>query len=79
MDGSQALHTSLIDAFECAHPQLEVGVDRVFHEHGNVNSPERVGQSLHCEGVGTGACAHPQYVDTVFQCQLHVLGSSHFG
>ena len=73
MDGSDAADAGVADAFDGADPQLEVGADGVFHQHGDVLSPERVGDLLHGEGVGGRAGADPQQVDAARQRRGDVL------
>ena len=67
VDGSDAADAGVADAFDGADPQLEVGADGAFHQHGVVLSPERVGDLLHGEGVGGRAGADPQQVDAARQ------------
>ena len=78
MDGSEPLHTSLVESLHCPYPQLDVGVDGILHEDGNVNTLQGVGKCLHCKGVGCGAGANPKDVDAIFETQLHMLGRCHF-
>ena len=79
VDGSQTLHTSLVDALQSTYPQFQVGVHGVLHQHGHVDAAQRVGEGLHGKGVGRGARANPQDVDVVFQRKFHVLGGGHLG
>ena len=79
MNGSQALHASLVQTLQGAYPQLQVGVHGVLHKHGDVYALQGVGQSLHSKGVGRGAGSYPQDVHVVFQRQFHVFGCGHLG
>src|SRR5574344_1339495 len=79
MYGSHLLDTSLIDTLHGTNPQFEVGIDRVLHEYGHINTLERIGKSLHGEWVGSGARSHPKDVDAILQGEFHMLGSSHLG
>ena len=49
------------------------GLTGVFHQYGDVLSPERVGDLLHGEGVGGRAGADPQQVDAARQRRCDVL------
>ena len=77
--GSQFLYACAVETFESTYPQLEVRVHGVLHEHRDVDAAQRVGEGLHGEGVGAGACSHPHDVDAVFHCQLDVSGCCHLG
>ena len=77
MDGSQTLDASLVQTLHGTNPQFQVRVDRVLDEDWDVDSPQRVSQSLHGKGVCSGSGTYPQNIHVVLQCQLHVLRSSH--
>ena len=79
MHSAEPLHASGIESFDGTNPQLQVGVDGVFHQHGLVNTAQGVGQCLHGKGVCAGAGTNPEDVDIVFQRQLHMLGCCHLG
>ena len=67
----------LVDALQRSYPQFEVGVDRILHQHRDVDTFQRIGQQLHRKRVGAGAGSYPQHVDVVFQRQLHMSRSGY--
>ena len=77
MDGTQALHTSLVQALHSTNPELEIRIDRVLYEHRDINTLQGIGQSLHGKRIGSGAGTNPQDVHIVFQGQLDMLGGCH--
>ena len=79
MDGSQSFDSGLVEALHGSDPEFEVWVDRVLDQYGTVVSFEAVGEVLHGEGVGRGACTDPQDVDAVFLCQFDMLRCGHLG
>ena len=79
MDGPQTLDASLIDALKGTNPQFKVRVDGVLHEHGHIGTFQRIGDSLHGEGVSRCAGANPEDINAILQGELHVLGGSHLG
>ena len=79
VNGTQASDAGGIQSLQGAHPEFQVGIDGVLHEHGHVDSPQRIGQRLHGKRIGRRAGTHPENVDAVFQGQLHVSGCGHFG
>ena len=59
VDGTQTADAGSVDAFHAADPEFEVGVDGIFHEHGDVDAVQTVGQCLHGKRVGRGTCTDP--------------------
>ena len=51
VNGTQTLYASLIEALQRTNPQFQVWVHWVLHKHRDVNTLQRVGQSLHSKGV----------------------------
>ena len=79
MDGGKPFQSGLVDALQGAYPQLEVGVDGVLDQHGDVHAAQRVGYFLHGKGVGRRPRAYPQQVDARLEAFVDVLGGGHFG
>ena len=61
-----------------ANPELKVGIDRVFNQHGNVYALERIGHFLHRKWINRCARANPKHVNAVFQRFENVLGFRNF-
>ena len=80
MNGAELVYAGVVDALQCANPQLDVGVDRVFDKYGHFGvALQGVGNLLHGERVGAGARANPQDVDTGVEHSCHVGTVSHLG
>lgn len=81
VDGSEAAQTGIVEAFERADPQFEIGVDGVLDEHRYVGSAlaQGVGYLLHGERVGRCAGAYPEHVDTGVEGVVDMLAHGHFG
>ncbi len=79
MDDGQALDTGIVEALKTANPEFEVGIDGIFHQHGDVLAAQRIGQVLHGKGIDHGASTNPEDVDAVGEGRLNVCGSGHFG
>ncbi len=81
MDCTKAVDACVVDALERSYPELKVGVDRIFDQHGDVGtgSCESVGNLLHGKGVGRSAGAYPEHIHTGFEGLLHMLAGGHFG
>ena len=79
VNGTDALQSRIVDAFQGTNPEFQVGVHRVLHQHRDVDSLQGIGNLLHGKGVGAGARADPKQVDARFQALVHMLGCSHFG
>ena len=79
MDGSQPFDACAVDALHGTYPQLQVGVDGVLHQHGDIHSLQGIGHLLYGKGVGRGAGTYPQNVYSSLQAFVHMLGGSHFG
>ena len=79
MNGTEALHACGIQSFDGTNPQLQVGINRILHQHGLVDTLKRIGQRLHRKRVGTGAGTNPKNVDIVLQCQFDMLWRCHLG
>ena len=75
-------YARFVNALHRTDPQTDVRVDRVFYQHRNICSFQRIGYLLHTERVDRGARSEPQHVDTRFETIVNVrsLGylSSHF-
>ena len=79
MYGRHALHSYLIETFQSPNPQLQVGVDRVFHQDRHVYPSQAVGHILHAKRIGGRASAYPKNVNAIFQAKLHMLRFGHLG
>ena len=64
-----------------ADPKLKVRVDRILDQHGDVDAcvGKRIGDFLHRERIGRGACTDPQHVDACSKSLLDMLTRSNFG
>ena len=78
MDSTKTLDAGAVDALQSTHPELDVGIDGVLHEDGNVHTLERIGYGLNGKGIGRRAGTDPQDVDAVLETKLNVLRRSHF-
>ena len=78
MDGGQTADACGVEALHAANPQLKIGVDGVLVEYRYVDSMQGACQLLHGKGIGAGASAYPQHVDTRIERQLHMVGRSYF-
>lgn len=79
MDGRQLGQACLLETLKGTHPEVQVGRNGVFDEHGDVGAAQGIGQLLHRERIDHRPCPNPQRIDFVFQSQLDMLGGSHFG
>ncbi len=79
VDSCQALHTSLVQTLHRTNPQLQVGVDGILHEDGDIHTLQRVGKCLHGKRIGRGTRTHPQDINAILQAELHMLRCSHLG
>ena len=79
VNGSQALDSHLVQAFQGADPKIEIGVHGIFNQHGDIHACQCIGQGLDGEGVGGGSGADPNDIDTVFEAEFDVFGDGHFG
>ena len=78
MDGSKTLHTCLIQTLQSTNPKLQIGVYRILHEYGHVNTLHGIGQSLHGKGISRRTSTDPQDVYIVLESQLDMLRGCHF-
>ena len=74
MNGGEALNASIIQTLQGSHPQFKIGVDRIFHEYGDIVSLQGICNFLYGKGIGRGSRAYPEHVDAIFQCCLYVCG-----
>ena len=82
VDSSQPAYACIVDALHCADPQLDVGIDGVLHEYGDVGAARLfngVGDLLHRERIGRCAGADPEYVDSGGECVVDVLAGGDLG
>ena len=79
VNGSQTLQSGVVDTFQSADPQFQVGIYRVLHQYRNVHAFQGIGYFLYGKGIGGGAGTHPEYVYSGFQTFIYVFGSGHFG
>ena len=79
MNDAEARDAGLVDAFKAANPELEVGVDGIFHEHRHVVTCQGIGYFLHGKGVGCRACANPEHVDASLERSLNVALGGYLG
>ena len=79
MDCANAGYSGIVETLHCSNPEFQVGVDRVFDEHGHVDAFERIGDFLHSERICRGSSANPEHIDAVLEGCLNVLARSHFG
>ena len=79
MNGSEPLHAGGVQALEGSNPQLEVGIDGIFHENDNIVTLQRVGKGLHRKGIRTRASTYPKNINAVFQGEFGMFRRSHFG
>ena len=68
-----------VEPFQGPDPEIQVRIDRILDEHGDVRIPERVGNLLHQEGVGRGPGPDPEQVDAVFEAFIDVLFAGDLG
>ena len=78
MDSSYLRDTCLVKTKECTFPQLNVGVQGILHQHGDVLSAEGFRQFRHRKGAGRGARSYPEGVKSCGKCVLDVAGRGHF-
>ena len=79
MDSTYLRDASLVEAKECTFPQLNVGVQGVLHQHGDVLSAEGFRQFRHRKGTGRRTSSYPEGVKSCGQSLLDVAGRGHFG
>lgn len=63
----------VVDAFDGADPELEVGADGVLYQHRYIPPAERVGDLLHGEWVGRRPRADPEQVHASAQGHIDVF------
>ena len=56
---SDTVDTCSVKAFDGADPELQIGIDRVFNQHGDVNASQRIGHILHGKRIDCRPCADP--------------------
>ena len=76
---AQARNSGSVDALQTANPEFQIRVDRIFHQHGHIQTLHGVGQFLHGKRVGHCACSHPEDVDSCFHACFNVARRGHFG
>ena len=65
-------------AFDGAHPQLEVGMHRIFDQHSEVRATQRVSKSLNSEWTDRGSCPNPKGGHARFQGSFNMRGGGDF-
>ena len=73
VDGPQTADAGVVDAFDGADPELEVGADGVLYQHRYIPPAERVGDLLHGEWVGRRPRADPEQVHASAQGHIDVF------
>ena len=79
VDGSQPPEAGVVETFDGADPEFEIGIDRILDQHRNVHAAQRSCQFLHGERIGRGAGTDPQQVDPRFERFEDVALGGHFG
>ena len=79
MYSSYLRDTCLVEAQESAFPQLDVGVERVLHQHGDALSAEGFGKLCHSKRACRRARSDPEGIQPSSECLLHMAGGGHFG
>ena len=73
VNDAQPADSGIVDAFHGADPELQVGTYGVLDQHRDVVTPQGVGDLLHGEGVGRGACPDPEQVDAACERRRHMV------
>ena len=60
------------NAFDGAHPQLQVGVHRIFDQQGEVCSSQGISKGLHGEWTDRGSCPNPKCGHARLQCSFNM-------
>ena len=79
VDGPQPSDAGVEQPLDAADPEVDVGTHGVLHQHGDVVSPQCVGNLLHGKGVRDGAGPQPQQVDAGIECRSNVLARGDLG
>ena len=73
VDDAEFPDAGAVQALQGADPQVQVRIDGILHQDGDIRILEGVGDFLHEEGVGSRAGADPEQVDTVLEALVHML------
>ena len=79
MDGGQLPHTCLLETLEGTEPEVQVGRNGIFDEHGHIHTFQGIGQLLNRKRIDDRAGTDPQCIDIVFQSQFDMFWSCNFG
>ncbi len=85
MYGTQTAHPGTIDAFQCAYPQLKVGIHRVLDENCELIAAmvgqrgKHVGNFLHSKRICRSAGSNPKHIDTGMESLVDMTLGGYFG
>ena len=65
MDCTQAANSGIIETLQTSDPKLKIGIDWIFHQHGNIVSLKCIGKLLHGKGIDHSARSDPKNVYVV--------------
>lgn len=81
--GAKPLNSGGVDALQGSYPQLKVGIDRIFYQHGKTvatlgrQSRKRIGNLLHCKRIGRRTRPYPHHINTGFNSLGKMPGGGH--
>ena len=78
MDQSDAGNTCTCYAFDRTAPELQVGVDGILDEYGDIDTTQGISDFLHAERVHGRAGADPEHINVEGEGILYLLASGHF-
>ena len=64
----------MLHALNGAHPKRKVGMHRILDHHRYLGTAQGVGNFLNCKRTHRCSCSDPEYINSLFQACLYVLG-----
>jgi len=79
MNSSHLLNSGIVYSFNGTYPQLYIRIHRIFNHHRDINTPEAVGNILHCKRIGRGTGPDPDDIHSIFQGFIHMFHIGYLG
>ncbi len=78
MNGSQFFYSSLVKAFHCSNPEVNIGINRILYQYRNIHTLESISNFLHCKRICSCPGTYPKYIHPIFQSFVNMFYSRHF-